>query len=168
MRKFYQFVTEFAEQNGIDVCVYRDGLLDTKVPHATVRVPDEETANKFMSAVKEKFNIPDGFLFYEKWESIEGSVYHEVSIFKRFFTYKVTEFLKAFKALADLKGYDTRESISRDDDDRNCPYVVIYSVTVPTVADVRELCEKHRIPLSHVEVQGSWGYTAVYLNYPDF
>lgn len=167
MKKVYKFINEFAEQNGIEVCVFRSGLLGMKVSHATIRVPNEEMAHKLISALTEKFDIPKGFLFYEKWEDSRDNVYHEVSVFKKFFTYKVNNFLSDFKSLANLKGYETREVIG-EDCENNCPFIIMYSATVPTIADIQDLCDKYRIPQSNIEYQCSWGYLAVYLNYPDF
>lgn len=165
MKKLYQFASRFAATHGFDCEVYRNGLLGMKVPHATFVMPNEETANEFITAIKDEFNLCDGFIFFEKW-SYDGENHYEVHIFKRFFTYKVNNFVDEFKALAEKKGYDYCAVL--DNSAGNCPFAMIKSVTVPTIADVRELCENYRIPSANIETQYSWGYMAVYLNYPDF
>lgn len=165
MKQVYQFATDFAASHGFDCKVFRNGLLDIKVPHATFVMPNEETANEFINAIKVKFNMSDGFIFFEKWDYKDEYHYH-VHIFKRFFTYKVNKFVDEFKALAEKKGYECDAILNETEE--NSPFIMIMSVTIPTIADVRELCEKYRIPLSNIETQYSWGYMAVYLNYPNF
>lgn len=165
MKQVYQFANEFAASHGFDCKVFRKGLSDFKIPHATFEMPNEETAIEFINAIKVKFNMSDGFIFLDKWE-YKDEYHYDVHIFKRFFTYKVNKFLDEFKALAEKKGYDSCAVL--DNSAGNCPFVMIKSVTIPTIADVRELCENYRIPSSHIETQYSWGYMAVYLNYPEF
>lgn len=72
------------------------------------------------------------------------------------------EFVKAFKQIA--KNHKANNVIDKSNDEFDC-YISMDVCNVPTLADVRFLCDDYDIDYRNIESNDSWGYIAVYLEY---
>lgn len=59
------------------------------------------------------------------------------------------------------KNHNT-EVIDHTTDDEE-PYIGVLKCNVPTLTDVRMLCEEVGVPRENIENNDSWGYIAVYV-----
>ena len=70
-------------------------------------------------------------------------------------------FVKAFTQIA--KNHNATSVIDNSNDEFDC-YISMDVCNVPTLADVRFLCNEYGIDYCNIESSDSWGYIAVYLN----
>lgn len=72
------------------------------------------------------------------------------------------EFVKDFKHIA--KSHNAKNVIDISNDEFYC-YISMDVCNVPTLADVRFLCDVYNIDYNNIESSDYWGYIAVYLEY---
>lgn len=75
---------------------------------------------------------------------------------------KKNEFIKAFKQIA--KNHNANNVTDKTHDEFDC-YISMDVCNVPTLMDVRMLCEEYGIDRDCIESNDFWGYIAVYLEY---